>query len=102
MTFGVLCLTSCTGFYQPVETLAGHDNWVVVGTAYPGLLAGSFAGLPIGIAALFFGGMVGVDPGPADGTGLGLAPAGFLGQAGAIVTGGIPWLLVTAIEPDSQ
>ena len=95
-----MALTSCAGFYAPAEALMSHDNVLVVATATPGAMAGGVAALPIGLTAVFLGGMVGIDPGPADATGLALAPSAFFGQAGAIATGGIPWAIVTVLESE--
>ena len=88
-----LSLVSCAGFYAPLETLIHHDCECVAVPATVGAVAAGAVGVPIAILAM----PVTVTISSASPSGpnlLPIAPVFAVAQVGAIVVGGLPWLLM--------
>jgi hypothetical protein len=87
---GSMTLAGCAGFYAPLETLIGHEEPVISWPASVGAFVTGVASVPLAVLAL----PVTLPVGLANDAPLApLAPVFAVAQVGAIVLGGLPWLV---------
>ncbi|MFT4512834.1 MAG: hypothetical protein ACI89X_001933 [Planctomycetota bacterium] len=85
-----MTLGGCQSFYVPLEELVGHEQPPVSLPASVGAFVGGVVGVPVAIVVM----PISVPISVAHNANLGrLGPVFAVSQVGAIVFGGLPWLL---------
>ncbi|MGK0520097.1 MAG: hypothetical protein ACJAUC_002802 [Planctomycetota bacterium] len=86
-----MALAGCQGFYDPIEELVDHEQPLVSVPANVGAFVMGVVGVPVAVVAL----PISVPISVANDAALGpLAPMFAVAQVGAIVLGGLPWLVL--------
>ncbi|MCR9243725.1 MAG: hypothetical protein NXI31_01750 [bacterium] len=85
-----LSASGCTNFYEPLDNLIGHECVAVSAPASTGAILFGTAGVPLAIALL----PITVPMTDANAEFVTFAPAFVTAQVGAVLFGGLPWLVM--------